>query len=330
MNYKSNLKQFNRINLTKNISKFVIILILVALLFFLILFISDYGLDGLMFQINKEIIIVMFLASFGLGCSSFIVQSISNNKLADTSILGISSINLLSLIIMVLFLNLGDQNSLNTFLFFKPIIFIFISVLASISIYLLSQKNKYQISKKFVLAGILINFCFSAIASGVSVLLPSTKKQILTGYINGKIENVNDIELYFAIGAIILSLIWMYMIIKKFKITTTNVYVAYQLGINIKSIYFQSLIISGILTGAAFLMCGNVVFLGLLGANIAYTIFKKNYKYSFISSGLISFVILGLTFFINRNLLTSTNINTAYLIPLIAAPYFLYLVIKKS
>ena len=83
------------------------------------------------------------------------------------------------------------------------------------------------------------------------------------------------------------------------RISTNNI-IANQLGINIRSIYWQAIIISALLTGAGFLLVGNVIFLGLIASNIALFLFKRDYKFGVISSGLIGFIILGLTYFINR------------------------------
>lgn len=329
-NVTSNVKQFHLASERKSFSLFFLIVILIAILSFLIMFVSDYGFDPQISYINKEIIFVLIISGFCLGTSSFIVQTISKNKLADTSILGIGSVNLLVLVVMVISLNLGNQNSVNTFNFSLPFLFILFSALAAIVIFLLSKKNKFNISKKFILAGVLFNFVFSAFATSISSLMTSTKQQIINSFSSGKINQSNH-EIYIPLALIVsfICVIWMFFILRKYKITTSNELVASQLGINVKNIYFQAMLISGILTGISFFMCGNISFLGLLVGNISYAIFKRNFKYTFICSGLIGFLVLGFTYFINRNILTNTNVNTSYLIPLIACPYFLYLIIKK-
>lgn len=329
--YKTNNQKFNVINQkTKNIIWSFFILIAFAILVFLIMCISDIGYDPVMQIINQKIIFVIFISSFCLGISSFIVQMISKNKLADTSVLGIGSVNLLILVILVSSLNLANIKAIDSFNKSLPFIFVLFSMLASITIFFLSRKDKFKIDKKFILAGILFNFVFSAFASSISSVLTSTKQQIINSFSNGGVNQPND-DSYILFGMIVLfiCIIWMLAIIRKFNIVTTNTLIATQLGINIKSIYLQAMIISGILTGVAFLMVGNVVFLGLLAGNIAYSIFKMNQKYTMINSGFFAFLILGFTFFINRNILTNTNLNTSYLIPIVACPYFLYLIIKK-
>lgn len=328
--YKYNLNVFQAKKTISNLVKLIFLIFVVGLIFFLVLYVSDFGFDPVMSIINQQIIWVLFITSIGLGCSSFIVQSISNNKMADTSILGIGSVNLLVITICVALLNNSSQESIDQFLIGLPFFCIVFSILASWVIYFLSKKETFKISKKFILGGILLNFLFTAFSTSISSLLKSAKQQIINPYINGKVEQVEQLYVYVGAAFLILCLIWMFFILKKFRIVTTNVYVASQLGINVKNIYFQALTISGIMTGIAFFLTGNVVFLGLIGGNIAYTMFKRNYQYTFLASGFIAFIIIAFTYFINKNIINKSSVNTAYLIPIFSIPYFLYLLLKKA
>lgn len=330
ISYKTNSIKFNKIKELKKLSYFLFIFLLFFILVFLIMNVSNIGYDPLMNIVNKDTIFSIIISGFSLGVSTFIVQSISRNKMADTSILGVSGINLLVVSFLLLPLNLSDEKNINIFNKMLPIVFILCSSLAMFVIFLLSKKSQYKISKKFILAGILMNFVFSAFSNSISVFLTSGKESILTKYTNGNIQAPSDMFcVYFAIVTILIACIWFMIIMNKFKITCINPYIASQLGINIKSIYFQSLLLSGIFTGVSFTLTGNVVFLGLLAANISYTIFKSNYKYSFFSSGLIAIIIMGITYFFNRNILTNSPLNTSFLIPLVSCPYFIYLILKK-
>lgn len=327
--YKSNVKQFKLIQNSKNLFNFLGLFILAFFVIFLILFISEKGFESILFRINFDTLKTIFISSLALGISTFILQAISQNKLADSSILGIGSVNLLFLVLMVSKLDLGNNQSISTYNILLPIVFISVSCFASIIIFLLSKKDQYKFNKKFILAGILLNLVFTSFALSISSLMTSAKQQIISSYANGNFEPANENHFYVAITFLIICIIWMLIILRKFKIVTCNINIASQLGVNIKSIYFQSIIIVGILTGIAFLLSGNIIFLGLLGGNIAYAIFKKDYKYTLIGSGVSAFIIAGITFFINRNILTNTNLNTSYLIPLISTPYFLFLILKK-
>lgn len=308
---------------------FLLIFILCGFLTFLILCITDRGLELIAFEFNKYVIITILISSICLGTSTFIIQTLTSNKLADTTSMGIGSINLIFLTILVSNIYIGNTNDINWFNQILPFVYIFGSSLACIIIFILTSKYKFKISKKFILAGILLNFAFTAISTSIASTLPSTKQAIINNYSLGLIQQSSDYNIIISSIFTILCLLWFLILIPKYKIVTTNPIIASQLGINIKSINWQVIFISAILTAMAFLLVGNVVFLGLVASNICFTIFKRNYKYTFISSGLVAYIILGTTYFINRNLLTGTNINTANLIPLIATPYFMYLLLRK-
>lgn len=327
--YTTNSNQFKKNNRSlNNWWKFIIIFIIASIIMFLLLFITDLGFDTLNAFLLRKVIWVIFIASICLVVSTYIIQTLTKNNLADTTALGIGSINLVLLTISIFFLDFQNNNS-KEFNFFLPFSYTVGSIMASLLIFGLSYKNKFKISKKFVLAGILLNFTFSAISISLSTILTSAKQNVLANYSQGLIESKSDFHIYFSGIVSLICLVWFYLIMKKYKIVTTNNIIANQLGINIRSIYWQAILISAILTGAGFLLVGNIIFLGLIASNIALYLFKKDYKFGVISSGLIGFIILGLTYFINRNLITNSNVNTSNIIPLIGTPYFLYLVLKK-
>ena len=95
ISYKTNSIKFNKIKELKKLSYFLFIFLLFFILVFLIMNVSDIGYDPLMNIVNKDTIFSIIISGFSLGVSTFIVQSISRNKMADTSILGVSGINLL-------------------------------------------------------------------------------------------------------------------------------------------------------------------------------------------------------------------------------------------
>ncbi|MGL4647576.1 MAG: iron chelate uptake ABC transporter family permease subunit, partial [Mycoplasmoidaceae bacterium] len=79
----------------------------------------------------------------------------------------------------------------------------------------------------------------------------------------------------------------------------------------------------------AYILVGNISFLGFLAGNMAYAIFKKSYNYTFPAACLIGIIIMGFTFLINKNVLNS-NVSTSGLIPIMGIPYFIFLMFKEK
>lgn len=311
-----------------------IMFIVYLLFFFLISFVDERGFNVEIFDIQKYALLNILLLGICLGTSSYLIQHLSNNRLADTSILGIGNINSFLITIMALLLNLADQNSINLYNTMIPFVFISGSILISIILFSISGKNK--ISKKFIIIGIFINFFISAVSSLISSWLPSGKSALISPYLNGFITDTkNDYYLFSSIVIIVL-ILWFLLIANKFRIVSLDPYIASELGINVLSVSRQIIIISGALAGVAYIIGGNISFMGIIAGNIATSIFKKQIKSGMLAASISSMAIMSIAFFIFVNLIPGlTNykfpvINPANVISFICIPYFLYLIFSKN
>lgn len=289
----------------------------------------------LLFTLYWRLLIKIPIVAFCLGVSSYLIQHSSGNKMADTSILGLGNINSLFVLIMVYFLDITNKTSINIYNTLLPFVFISGSILGSLFVYMLSYRKGKQISKKFVLIGILINFFFIGLYEAVNTFLTHSKQMIVSSFVSGNLDAITGTDyMWLCLAITIVIFIWIMSISNKFKIVSTNPIVAQSLGINSNNITFQILIICGALTGIAYAMVGNLVFIGLVTGNIATSIFKKNIRYGVFSTFFSSIIILSLTFWLFEIMIPSaTNfkfpvLDKVNLISIICIPYFLYLMFK--
>lgn len=282
----------------------------------------------LLWKINRKLIIIIPLGSFGLALSSFLLQQLSLNRLADSSILGIGNANLIFIMLLIYNIDLGNDIDISIYKNTYPIMFLAISIIVSLSIFFITNKRNKNISKKFIVTGIILNFSFIAISYSLNSLMPSNKSMIIKDFSIGFIDNIDNNILLLSSLLFLISMIWLMIIYQKFNIITTNENIARELGININDIYLQIFIIVGILVASSYMVIGNVTFLGMISSNIAFSFFKKTKSFSLINSGIISTLIVSITFFVNTNILAS-SVNTTLLVSIISIPYFLYIVIKE-
>lgn len=332
----SNRKRFinNKFN-AKFLVYFMVFMLLSIISLLSLLMFDNYGFNFLyLLDINAWLMITIPISGFCLGVSSYLIQQLSGNRIADTSILGVGNVNALLLVLMILSLDFNSDDSINNYRKFLPYVFIIGSVCASLLIYFLSFKKGKQISKRFIITGILINFFFIALSGTMSRYLTPGKSVIVGSYTSGKIEQYfNDDFLLCGIVTLFLC-IWLLIILNKFKIVSINSEIAKELGINSNSITLQILIISGALTGVAYILVGNITFLGLVAGNIAITFFKKKMFYGMFCSWFSSITIMSLTFLIFVNIIPGIydyqipTINPSYVISLISIPYFIYLLFR--
>lgn len=313
--------------------QFLIFLTIFLITFFCLFLVATVDKTGFLnidtvWRNNKKLIFIILISSFSLGASSFLFQNLTRNKLADSSALGIGNINLVALMLIIFALDFNSSYSVSNYKYALPFVFIIFSIGLTLGIYFLSSKKYILSNKKLILTGILLNFVFIALASSFNSFLPSGKQSIIKQYTNGFYDTSEDYYIYVAFAFFAISIIWIFCIMNKFRIISSNSEIATELGINVKSVNFQALLIAGIMAGISFILVGNVAFLGLIGANAAMFVFKKNFKLGLPASGYISTIIVAITFLINKNIINS-NVNTSQLIPLVSSVYFLYLVVRS-
>lgn len=329
----TNLLKFEAINKKMSIKNWLIFSFIISIALLTLFFLVSLNKNGfndikLMWNINKNLLIIIPISGFGFGISSYLIQQMSGNRLADTSVLGMGNINLIALMILLYNIDFGNDNQINIYKNIYPFLFIAISILISVFIYLLSYNRHQNISKKFIIVGVVLNFAFIAISYSLNNMMPSNKSTTIKEFSTGFIDNVENTAMYVAIITFAIAMIWLAFIYERFKIATINNELAKQMGINVNNIYLQILIICGLLVGSSYSLVGNVAFLGLFVGNIAFNIYKKKLNFGIPTCGLLAIIILATTFVVNKNIL-ATNINTATLIPILGIPYFVYLVIKE-
>lgn len=316
----------------KNFVYFMFIILLIITFVSLILTIGLYGYDKLNYLFWKQVLTIL-MGGTSIGISTYLFQQITNNKLADTSILGVGNINLIVAIFLTINFNVSDFEQAQNFLDNNSWTFMIFSTLIVLIIYFLSkQKNKFS-SKKIVFIGIILNFCLITLYYCLINFVGANKTDYVSTYFNGGIFRLSKNQYIFGYISMFFCVMWCYIIKNKFFICCNNIELAKTLGININSIHFQILLIIGILTGIAFYSLGNIVLLGLLAASASTLVFKKKYNFSILGSGMFASLFLLMSFFV-VNLLSDKypKINglEIYFFPLIGVPYFIYLALKKT
>lgn len=317
----------------KNINSVIITFVFLFMTLIFMLLIVTTNINGfndakLLWKINRKLLVIIPLGAFGIGISSFLLQQMSKNKLADTSILGIGNANLIFVMILIYNLDFGSERDIIIYKSTYPIMFLVISVFIALVIYILTSRSNKSISKKFIITGIILNFAFIAISYSLNNLMPSNKSVIIKDFSVGFIDNVDNYTLLFSSSIFLMAFVWLVFLYQKFNICCTNEYISKQLGINSKNIFLQILIICGMFVASSYIVMGNVTFLGMISANVAFSIFKKNKAYSLINAGMISTLIISVIFFINTNIISS-SVNTTLLVSIASIPYFLYIIIAE-
>ncbi|MCV3753784.1 iron ABC transporter permease [Ureaplasma zalophigenitalium] len=329
--FKNPLKAINRKSYIKTAVN-----VFVMCTMFLIVFFWNQGWKVDPKEVIRHVMVgKLLLTGICMGLSGYLIQTLTNNRFSDTSILGIGNINLLGLMIFVQMIGFQtvSMEKFNFVIAFQPFLY-FVSPLILMIIYYVASKEVSSFNfKKMIIAGILVNFLSTSIALIVSQHLHELGRILISNLSFGTVGvGGGDFmkTFYISLGLIIFGIFIVAILSNKIKIIVANQQIASQLGIKVNLVSLATLIAICLMVGASYSLNGNLVFVGLVAGNIARNINKHNYK-----TGMITSSSLGATFYMAAFgfLFLIINIPEQWVnlaVPLLISPYFIILISKKE
>lgn len=340
---KKNGNDFNKKN---NTIYFFSLLTIFSVILFLGLTLLTHGFDFSL-QIFNNRIWQYLIAIFGggaLGVAGLLLQKTTRNNLADVSILGIGSLNIIFISLYIFSYSttsgIRNQELIRQTL---PLITIASSILGTGIIYTLTKIGDNN-SDKFIIVGIALQFLFEAIS--IAIINPSTSAAPrsvinftiaqITNFTLGKFPDINflattiewqsvTIISCITIGVLIAI---VYFLRKKIDIIEVNEKLAISYGIRVELLKFVLYGLIALLAGIEAAMLGTVALLGILAPNIAKPIFGNKTGTNVFASFLIGGLLVMLATFVSVNL--ATNVPIGFLSTAIITPYFIFMILKRK
>ncbi|MHC5374542.1 FecCD family ABC transporter permease [Enterococcus sp. LJL120] len=269
--------------------------------------------------------LVAILAGAGLAFAGFLLQGVTRNDLADSSILGINSGAGLFVLLYLGFFSDGTRPWL------LPLFASIGSLLAGSVVYLTAHRRHGGITvNRLLLAGIAVNAGISALTLFLTVNMSEQTYNFVTSWLAGSIWGVSwQYVLILTIALIILLPITLTQI-KALEVLGFGDEAAISLGVKIKNLRQVSLLLAVLIAGCCVSMAGSISFVGLLAPHAAKRLLGSAKISTYLTSGLIGalFVLAGDT--LGKNILAAGEIPAGILVALIGAPYFVFLLMRKS
>ncbi|HLR62881.1 MAG TPA: iron ABC transporter permease [Lentibacillus sp.] len=279
-----------------------------------------------LFEFRLPRITLALLIGTGLAVSGAILQSITQNDLAEPGILGINTGAGFAVVLFIFFLQDLMGNVFSVLV--MPLFALMGALLAALLIYVLAWKNGVS-PIRLVLVGIGINAGFSAALVILQLKMNPQDFRQATVWLSGDIWSAN--------WTFVLALLPWILILVPYalqKSNTLNVLnlgddIAGGLGSKVENDRRLLLIIAVALAGASVAAGGAIAFLGLVVPHIARRIIGPLHQYTIPISALMGGLLLMVSDTIGKNLLTSMEIPVGIVVAILSAPYFVYLLIKE-
>jgi len=272
-------------------------------------------------------ILAVIIVSYGIGYSSLIFQTVTNNHILTPSVMGLDS---LYLFIQTFIIFVAGSQTLSQMIGYKHfLICVGLMIFAACILFLLlfrgSSKNVYFL----ILTGMIMGSLFNGMATFMQVLLDPNEFAVLQGRMFASFNNINSNLVGISILIIILVCIISVKDLPYLDVLLLGPENAISLGVDYKKLILKTLIICAVLVSVSTALVGPITFLGILIVNLARHMLGT-YSHRSLSFGT---TFLGILFLTGGLLVTERifkfETTMSVIINFIGGIYFLYLMLKE-
>ncbi|MDA0149588.1 iron chelate uptake ABC transporter permease subunit VctG [Vibrio sp. LaRot3] len=253
----------------------LLLLAIVALVFAGLFIGLGLNADNYQYFLSRRVpkVMAMILAGIAIGQSALAFQTITNNRILTPSIMGFDSLYMFTQVVVVVAFGGMSSYVLNDYVNFS----LSVSVMLGFSVLLFSfyfgskQKNLMAL----LLLGVILGQLFGSISSFLTMLMDPNDFAALQSSLFASFNNIKVELVYLCtpLLAIISFLLFrLNRVLDVFWLDSDN---ATSLGIDVKRVTLQVLILSAALIAISTALIGPIMFFGLLVTNLAREMLKS-------------------------------------------------------
>lgn len=283
--------------------------------------------EFVLFSIRLPRIIITLLAGMALALSGAILQGITRNDLADPGIIGINSGAGVAISVFFLFFPIEA----GSFVYMLPIVAFIGALLTAVIIYVLSYNRKVGLQPVTL---VLVGIGFSMALSGAMIFIMSSaereKVDFIAKWLNGNVWGTDWPFIFAILPWLVLFIPFTLYKANKLNLLGLSEPVAIGVGVSIERERIVLLLTAVALAASAVSVTGGITFIGLMAPHMAKALVGPRNQLFLPVSILIGGWLLLFADTIGRNIVDPDGIPAGIMVALIGAPYFMYLLLKKS
>ena len=259
-----------------------------------------------------------------------LLQTITKNELADSSIIGINAGAAVVAVIFISLKTVDYYSELGTLsVYVLPFMAILGAGISAIAIYFLSGRSRIR-PRRLLLIGLGINAGLNAFITFFTFKGGVGDYNRVLIWISGSLWGSGWSYVKIIMPLVLLMFSLVILNYKKLDVLNLSDEHAISLGLNLNKERKKFLIYAVILAGGATAFAGNVGFIGLICPHIARRLVGPYHKNFLIVSALISIIIILFADAVSRNLFSPIEIPVGITISILGVPYFIYLMMKEK
>lgn len=283
---------------------------------------TDHKTQFIILSIRLPRILATLVAGASLALSGMLLQTLTQNPLADSGILGI---NAGAGIVVATTISLMTVTN-PTILALLPFLAMAGAFITVFTVFLISRKKNHDISPvRLIITGVGVSTMLSGIMISIVGNIDRFKVEYVVNWLSGRVSG-DDWQTLLIVSPLLIGL-WLltYSRSRSLNIMALNEQTATALGLKLQKERLITLLLATALAALSVVLVGNITFIGLLAGHITQKYVGRNHFFALPAGLLVGMLILLIADTLGRVFLVGTNIPTGIVVSIIGAPYFLYL-----
>ncbi|WP_404456211.1 FecCD family ABC transporter permease [Oceanobacillus kapialis] len=282
----------------------------------------------ILFDFRLPRMVIALLIGAGMAVSGAILQSVTQNELADPGIIGINAGAGFAVVLSIYLFQSGSIDASSTPVFLLPAAALIGSIVAATLIYAISWKDGVS-PIRLILVGIGINAAFSALIIVFQLKMDPNDFTRATVWLSGDISGTD----WSYVNAL---LPWIFILLpvaflKANALNTMNLGddIAKGLGTKVERERMLLLVTAVALAGSSVAVGGGIAFLGLVTPHLVKKLVGTRHQAVLPITALMGGFLLLVADTIGRNILSPSEIPVGLVVSVIGGIYFIYLLMKS-
>jgi iron complex transport system permease protein len=278
----------------------------------------------IVFSVRLPRIIFAGIVGATLSLGGVVFQALLRNPLADPYVLGISGGSALGAIIGILI-------GASSFYLGVPLLAFFGALATVFLVFVVSGGTRGPLlDNSLLLSGVVVNAFFSAAILFCLSIVNSMELHSITFWLMGDLSRASIKEIYVAAVCLLLGFIVLYRQALKLNLIVQGDETALQLGVNVKNTRQWILIVTSLITSVAVSLAGIIGFVGIMVPHMMRLVFGSDHRLFMPAAALFGASFLVAADTVARVVLAPTELPVGVITALCGAPYFIFLLKRKT
>ncbi|MGL5352771.1 MAG: FecCD family ABC transporter permease [Clostridium sp.] len=276
----------------------------------------------IIYEIRIPRAIVGFFVGSSLAVAGLVIQSITQNRLTSSQILGVNSgVTFISVLSLIYLPFVGYMGRIG------------LGVLAALVVVLTVlklSKNSSRISvANLPLSGLVIGVFLTSLTQSI-LLLNEEASETMMFYMIGSFIKSNWQSVVVLVPVSIACIIILLILSRKLKIIELGNDMALSLGVNMSKYIFIFVVIISLLAGVSVSIAGPVGFIGIIVPNLVRKIVSSDYKFLILMTAILGGILASLSDLISKFISYPYETPVGLVISFIGVPMFLYVAMSEK